>query len=224
MGRMFVPILITIISIALTIIIMVAVGMMLGIFFPPKAVNSAKAMQYALNKVYAQETGTKSFGDILVECDKGEDYVGEELGANADDYVGCRITNFELPQAVDIPWEDRWIPGKGDPKYVLYFEEFPQSDSYAWSQWIGLDIALTFIPVGKLIDIGSLAVKGVVKPVAKIGKMVFKVVTKTGEVAMPFKFAKVVFVGAKNIISKVRDAPTRELVGKLEGKFAGKET
>jgi hypothetical protein len=61
--------------------------------------------------------GGKKFGETMLKCE----------GA------GCAICNFNMPQKI-TPGEEalNYYLGKGDPKYVAYYEAFPPGEEEAW--------------------------------------------------------------------------------------------
>lgn len=164
------------IGLILTLIMIITIAAMLGNIFPKKALDSSKAMDFALEHVYSQTPSSKTFGRVNVDCKKGKyistaDEVSNKFidDPGKENPVGCKIDNFVLPQKVG--WGEKYFPGKGDPEYILYFEDFPEEDSYSWSAMIGGDIILTIVPFGKIAK-GFKIFGGAVKPLSKgMGKV-----------------------------------------------------
>ena len=74
----------------------------------------------------------------------------------------CDLIGFELPQKINQTGIEKWLQGYGDPKYIVYYEMFPQGEEDAWqiSKATTASIVLTtasvtldMLPaVGKLIS------------------------------------------------------------------------
>jgi hypothetical protein len=91
----------------------------------------------------------------------------------------CVVTQFELPQ--DVSKTNKLLPGYGDPKYLVYFNEFPDGEDESWSTWAAVNVLLTVIPVGKIPIIGKFAEGIIMKPLKLLGKGVLKLGSKTIE-------------------------------------------
>jgi hypothetical protein len=109
----------------------------------------------------------------------------------------CKVTNFRLPQEVSAP--EKWIKGWGDPKFLVYWEQFPSGEEEAWSgipTWISnaVDIAFAWFAVGKAFRIGAMTAKLVV-----------------GQ-------------AGKRIASKVAASTSRELLARHLTRYAEKQT
>jgi hypothetical protein len=97
--------------------------------------------------------GGKKFGDTLLKCEGSS----------------CAICNFNMPQDISRNYDDAvtWFAAYGDPKYVVYYESFPQGEEEAWIV-DPLDISLTTIA---LVNVGtSVAIPAVGKMVKYVGK------------------------------------------------------
>jgi len=83
--------------------------------------------------------------------------------------TSCMVYNFQLPQKVSAASE--WIPYYGDPKYLVYWNQFPISqDTWTfkpgWEVYI-LYVAVSAIPVGK---VGTAAVGTGLKEALSVGR------------------------------------------------------
>ncbi|MDY6766249.1 MAG: hypothetical protein SVW77_02675 [Candidatus Nanohaloarchaea archaeon] len=101
-------------------------------------------------------TGGHPSQRIRFRCSEGMGRASVDAGGGA---VGCEIQNFELPQ--EVPMEAIYVPGKGDPNHILYYGKYPSYDAQAWNQWAAINLALTLVPVGKLVKSGRAIVKGI---------------------------------------------------------------
>lgn len=45
----------------------------------------------------------------------------------------CKVIGFELPQDIQRTLAQKWIEGFGDPKYILYYESFPEGEGKYWT-------------------------------------------------------------------------------------------
>ena len=45
----------------------------------------------------------------------------------------CKVIGFELPQDIQRTLAQEWIQGFGDPKYILYYESFPEGEGKYWA-------------------------------------------------------------------------------------------
>ncbi|MBI2138816.1 hypothetical protein HYU13_04455 [Candidatus Woesearchaeota archaeon] len=96
----------------------------------------------------------------------------------ANNKVVCSVKAFELPQKI-TPGED-WIPTYGDPRYLVYYEQFPEHEKAAWQArsyfWfnvmLGVQGTLALVPV----------VGGMLSKAAKSGKTVKEVIDASEEV------------------------------------------
>jgi len=84
---------------------------------------------------------------------KGINYICSDGGEKVDSsFTTCDGSGsdakcsvyFFLPQAT-TSIED-WIPGSGDPKYLVYHEAFPPGEDIAWSGWQTVSMALVLVP------------------------------------------------------------------------------
>ncbi|MBD3319247.1 hypothetical protein GF342_05040 [Candidatus Woesearchaeota archaeon] len=73
----------------------------------------------------------------------------------------CTVTNFQLPQTLEGPWEE-YIRGQGDPTYVFYYERFPHGEDEAWT----IDLQEKYFSNAAMIG----AVLAFAGPVAKTAK------------------------------------------------------
>ena len=64
----------------------------------------------------------------------------------------CGVCDFELPQNISRDYEGAfaWFSGYGDPKYVVYYEAFPEGEDEAWTI-SPLDVSFTTIA---LVNVG----------------------------------------------------------------------
>jgi len=88
---------------------------------------------------------------------------------------GCSVQGFELPQEIpEISIADNWLSGLGDPKYLLYYEAFPEGEDASWkvdmTSWYSpvmfLSAATTFI-MGPNKFVENIAKKAARKKLAK---------------------------------------------------------
>ncbi len=85
----------------------------------------------------------------------------------------CTITNFYLPQ--EVLGAEKYIAGYGDPKFLVYWQNFPPGEDAAWTSYatwmehVGT-VVLFALPVGKVIKGGKYLIKGAGKTVASTTK------------------------------------------------------
>lgn len=120
----------------------------------------------------------------VFEGDVAEAITGSRLGAATDDvatpeaiWQGCKVKGFELPQETEgtkilgiIDFSpETWISGYGDPKFLAYWQQFPEGEDRSWTgfaTWmenVGT-VVLFALPVGSLIK----GAKGVAVGGAKV--------------------------------------------------------
>jgi len=115
----------------------------------------------------------------------------------------CTVKDFELPQ--DVSTAEKWIFTWGDPKFLVYFEQFPPGEDAAWNSMVtGKDILL--------IGVFNLALPGVfdkagpiIKKIGgtKLGQAVSKV-WETGK--------KWLSVGGKDATEEVTEQTGKKIV------------
>jgi len=151
---------------------------------------------------------------IRAECfAKGYSVEENKIGQCGDFYsepkpeLKCSVNNFNLPQELTkftfpvISVEssaENWIKYLGDPKYLVYWQKFPQSQdtwTYRGDKWIhAMILGITVLPVGR---IGSLVFKAATSKtlLAVSGKIpamknvALKLAGKTAEEAVATKAA-----------------------------------
>ncbi|MBI5354974.1 MAG: hypothetical protein HZB68_00780 [Candidatus Aenigmarchaeota archaeon] len=71
--------------------------------------------------------GANPFGETSVKC--------ENIGTDAVPEYSCQVINFQLPQIVKTSGDPKawtnpqfWVTGVGVPKYLVYYESFPQDE------------------------------------------------------------------------------------------------
>ena len=120
----------------------------------------------------------------------------------------CSVTSFELPQKVS---NSIFLGAHGDPKYLVYYEKFPEEETVYWHK--------EALDIWNLYTLGYMTVSGAlnygrVNKVAKIGKKALvkgaadkieKVVGKTIATATEKEVSKQLFKRAekaslKNVI------------------------
>ncbi len=74
----------------------------------------------------------------------------------------CTVRDFQLPQ--DIAAVEKWIKGHGDPKFLVYWEQFPREEEDAWSGfWLWtdnvFDITLIGWTAGRALKLGKSVIK-----------------------------------------------------------------
>lgn len=118
------------------------------------------------------EDGRVSFREVEVECDP----------LDTDD-GGCRIYNFNLPQecatdslacelsnrAADNYWS-AYIAGLGDPRYLLYYEAFPEGPSQHWEALPENAIAMADIFIGGAVNVMFFGAAKAARVVPGIGR------------------------------------------------------
>jgi len=97
-----------------------------------RVMMSVEALSKGIN--YICSDGSEKVDSSFTTCD----------GSGSD--AKCSVYFF-LPQAT-TSIED-WIPGAGDPKYLVYHEAFPPGEDTAWSGWQTVSMALMAIPFVK---------------------------------------------------------------------------
>ena len=95
-----------------------------------KVEMSVNNLKNAINYVCGENTGSIDYGSC----------------GGSGDNAACTMY-FQLPQPVS--GIEAWIPGAGDPKYLVYHEAFPPGEDTAWSGWQTVSIALMAVPVLK---------------------------------------------------------------------------
>jgi len=122
-----------------------------------KAVSERAAEGLCTLKAYSL---TKQRGRTSVSCEAAE-IVTE-----------CTVKNFELPQ--DVSAAEKWIFTWGDPKFLVYFEQFPEGEDAAWNSMVTAKDLL-------LIGVFNLALPGAFD---KAGPIIKKIGgTKLGQAA-----------------------------------------
>ena len=79
------------------------------------------------------------FKDTILVTDSEKEAFDRCKPKNEDIAYSMKITNFYLPQEVDVSGGgvveniyERWVNTYGDPEYVLYYEVFPQGEDAYW--------------------------------------------------------------------------------------------
>ena len=121
--------------------------------------------------------GDAIYTDVYVECKFPEAEIRKEpsiwerikrkvTGEEKEEYHGCRVYNFVLPQNVSDA--KKWIAGFGDPKFLMYYEQFPMGEEKAWtgySSWfknVGT-VVIWAMPVSKIFKAGKSYFVGKIK-------------------------------------------------------------
>ena len=96
-----------------------------------------------------------------------------------DDYSGCNLYNFNLPQRFEgvSGTAKEWITGHGDPNFLVYWQSFPEGVDRAWTEQFtwennilvdAVDVAFAWWGAGKILKIGGKALwRGVGKLAAR---------------------------------------------------------
>jgi hypothetical protein len=117
---------------------------------------------------------------------------------------GYEITNFRLPQ--DTGKLAGWIPGYGDPRFMIYYEKFPEGQDEPWSKWAAINFILTVVPIGKLGQVTKLVGSGAFKLVGVGGRIV-----NAMSLGVAGKFAKLIKGPVKVLIIR----PAKQIGGEV---------
>jgi hypothetical protein len=132
----------------------------------------------------------------------------------------CDVINFKLPQ--DIGDAEEWIEGFGDPRFLVFYRQFPAGEERAWSgfsEWFKSSGTLIFgsLCLSKLLYYGAYTFAAPIKAGKKIGELVVEV-PKMGYRGIA-KLGKTIPSGAKQAyyVGKdvVQSASRREMLDKI---------
>ncbi len=120
----------------------------------------------------------KDLDDPSVYCYNGQKVNNGPVTVKCDERTqSCGVCDFELPQNISKEHDTAlaWFAGYGDPKYVVYYEAFPDGEDQAWII-DPLDVSLTSIVLWNagvhLIPVGGYVL-------GRIGKFADMVLRKT---------------------------------------------
>ena len=113
-----------------------------------------------------QRCVSKNLGWYCVDDDTCVDDVSEQrcFGPNGDicvycvgegDNFFCNVVNFELPQEIKESkwWSPKsWINSAGDPRYLVFYESFPDDESVGWAFESPDRYAVAFIVAGGVLN------------------------------------------------------------------------
>ncbi len=127
------------------------------------------------------------YGTICVECTDpegnmptGNFVMYQHSPPKAKKQFNCKVLGFELPQEIAPYSAEAYIKGLGDPKYLAYYEQFPEGEEKSWQfeaktmVFVGLGVRTVFalIPLAgdimKLPKLGSLIKGHRLRKIAKL--------------------------------------------------------
>jgi len=114
---------------------------------------SVNSLVEGINYVCANGGVTEKPNSNFVTCD------------GSDENAACSVYFF-MPQAT--AGAEDWIPGAGDPKYLVYHEAFPPGEDAAWSGWQTISMAFMAMPFIK--SAGSAFKQGIKEGIFVVGK------------------------------------------------------
>jgi hypothetical protein len=169
--------------------------------------------QYASNQRFMKEILSES------ACqEKGGRTIAKPLCQTPE--ASCQVYNFSLPQKVSNA--EQWIEGFGDPRFLVYYIQFPAGAETSWSGWSewfkGSDVLLfASMCVSKIaLFSGVGGYKAVTNPLW-VGKKVIQVPIEAsrGVAYLATTLKKVVSEGADVSADIIGSATRKEMIEKL---------
>lgn len=142
----------------------------------------------------AAALSVREIDDPNVYCYDGRPVGSGNTKVKCDGRFGCAVCNFNLPQEKikDHNAAVEWFAGYGDPRYVVYYEEFPAGEDEAWHV-DPLDVSFGTLAAW---NIGSAVGVGIVKKGAKLTASIARALGTVGKATTAGTFMRVVkFLG-----------------------------
>lgn len=174
----------------------------------------------------------KKLDDPSVYCYNGKKINEGPTIVKCDARRGCGVCNFELPQNISRDYDSAltWFAGYGDPKYVVYYEAFPDGEDEPWIL-SPLDVSFTTIALTNVVAHGGMPIGGyVLKQGWKLAKLfgratyhipivgkVIKLTVWAGK--MPFKALSFVANRASRLIKAGVERGTKTTVAKVSKEY-----
>jgi len=119
-----------------------------------------------------------------------------------NDGFECAVTAFELQQKITTATKLSAGLG-GDPRYLVYYEQFPEGEDQSWNTWAAVNVILTIVPAKWVLKPLQMVGKFVLSPIIGGAKLV-KFVSKGGSKLFKFLGEKIGKEGAA-IIEKISE-------------------